>query len=96
MIWRLIDGHFCEDAQGRDGSTLPNQKKHCTKLKIIGNIIDKIGGRTSNVLIGIKNSGVFNQFFSDVKEIKDELFFYNASKLISKCILLNIAKLINI
>jgi hypothetical protein len=25
-----------------------------TKLKIIGNIIDKIGGRTSNALIGLK------------------------------------------
>jgi hypothetical protein len=63
-----------------------------TKLKIIGNIIDKIGGRTSNALIGLKNSGVFNQFFSDVKEIKDELFFFDSSKLISKCILLKTNK----
>ena len=55
-----------------------------TKLKIIGNIIDITGGLTSNALIGIKNSGVFYQFFSYVKEIKDELFFYNSSKLISK------------
>ncbi len=63
-----------------------------TKLKIIGNIIDKIGGRTSNALIGLKNSGVFNQFFSDVKETKDVLFFYDSSKLVSKCILLKTNK----
>ena len=34
-----------------------------TKLKIIGNIIDITGGLTSNALIGIKNSGVFYEFF---------------------------------
>ena len=38
-------------------------------------MIDKIGGRTSNALIGIKNSGVFNQFYSEIKEIKDSVDF---------------------
>jgi hypothetical protein len=28
-----------------------------SQLKMVGNIIDKIGGRTSNAHIGIKNSG---------------------------------------
>jgi hypothetical protein len=44
------------------------------------------------LLLVKKNSGVFNQFFSDVKEIKDELFFFDSSKLISKCILLKTNK----
>ena len=44
-----------------------------TQFKIVGDIINKIGGRTSNALIGIKNSGVFNQFYSDIKEIKESL-----------------------
>jgi hypothetical protein len=57
-----------------------------TQFKIVGNIINKIGGRTSNALIGIKNSGVFNQFYSDIKEIKDSLIIIDATKLISKCI----------
>ena len=39
-----------------------------TQFKTVGNIIDKIGGRTSNALTGIKNSGVFNQFYSEIKE----------------------------
>ena len=43
-----------------------------SRFKIVGNIIDKIGGRTSNTIIGIKNSGVFEQFYSDIKEIKDK------------------------
>ncbi len=58
-----------------------------TQLEIIGNIIDKIGGRTSNALIGIKNSGVFNQFFSEVKEIKKSLIFICIKQLSSKCII---------
>ena len=48
----------------------------------------KIGGRTSNPLIGIKNSGVFNQFFSEIKEIKYSIDFIESSKLLSKCNLL--------
>ena len=51
-------------------------------------MIDKIGGRTSNALIGIKNSGVFNQFFSEFNEIKDSVDFIESTKLLSKCILL--------
>jgi hypothetical protein len=43
-----------------------------SQFKIVGNIIDKIGGRTSNALSGIKNSGVFEQFYSNIKEIKDK------------------------
>ena len=46
-----------------------------TQFKTVGNIIDKIGGRTSNALIGLKNSGVFNQFYSEIKEIKDSVDF---------------------
>ena len=42
-----------------------------SQLKMGGKIIDKIGGRTSNALIGTKNSGVFEQCYSDKKEIKD-------------------------
>jgi hypothetical protein len=57
-----------------------------SQFKIVGNIIDKIGGRTSNALIGIKNSGVFEQFYSDIKEIKDKMSYIETSKLISKCI----------
>ncbi len=41
----------------------------------MGNINDKIGDRTSNALIGIKNSGVYEQFYSDIKEIKDKMSF---------------------
>jgi hypothetical protein len=44
-----------------------------SQLKMVSNIIDKIDGRTSNALIGIKNSGVFEQFYSDIKEIKDKM-----------------------
>ena len=55
-------------------------------FKIVGNIITKIGGRTSNALIGIKNSGVFNRFFAEVKEINN-IIFIDAKKLNSKCIL---------
>jgi hypothetical protein len=44
-----------------------------SQLKMVSNIIDKIGGRTRNALIGIKNSGVFEQFYSDIKEIKDKM-----------------------
>jgi hypothetical protein len=39
------------------------------QFKIVRNVINKIGGRTSNALIGIKNSGVLNQFYSDLKEL---------------------------
>ena len=49
-------------------------------------MIDKIGGRTSNALIGIKNSGVFNQFYSEIKEIKDSVDFIESIKLLPKCI----------
>ena len=59
-----------------------------TQFKTVGNIIDKIAGRTSNALIGIKNSGVFNQFFSEIKEIKDSVDFIESTKLLSKCILI--------
>jgi hypothetical protein len=52
----------------------------------VGNIIDKIGGKTSNTLIGIKNSGVFEQFYSDIKEIKDKMTYIETSKFMSKCI----------
>jgi hypothetical protein len=38
-----------------------------TKFKIERNIINKIGGRTSNVLNDFRNPGVFNQFYSDIK-----------------------------
>ena len=58
-----------------------------TELKIIGNIIHKIGCRTSNALIGIENSGVFNQFFSEVKEIKNSLSYIDVKQLSSKCII---------
>jgi hypothetical protein len=34
-----------------------------SQLKMVGNFSDKIGGRTSNALIGIKNSVVFEQFY---------------------------------
>ena len=44
-----------------------------TQFKILGNIINKIGGRTSNALIGIKHSGVFDQFYSDIKELKESM-----------------------
>ena len=47
----------------------------------------KNGGRTSNALIGIKNSGVFNKFFSNVKELKDSLSFIDVKQLSSKCII---------
>ncbi len=57
-----------------------------SQFKIVGNIIDKIGGRASNALIGIKNSGVFEQFYSDIKEIKDKMSFIETSKLLSKWI----------
>jgi hypothetical protein len=57
-----------------------------SQFKKVGNIVDKIGGRTSNALIGIKNSGVFEQFYSDIKEIKDKMSYIETSKLISKCI----------
>jgi hypothetical protein len=57
-----------------------------SQFKKVGNIIDKIGGRTSNALIGIKNSGIFEQFYSDIKEIKDKMSYIETSKLISKCI----------
>ena len=43
-----------------------------TKLKMIVNIIDIIGGRTSNALFGIKNSGVFYQ--STLKKLKMNYF----------------------
>ena len=33
-----------------------------SQFKIVGNIMDKIRGRTSIALIGIKNSGVSNSF----------------------------------
>ena len=59
------------------------------EFKKIGNIINQIGGRTSNALIGIKNSGVLNQFYSDIKETKDGIIFIEPSKLLSKCILSN-------
>ena len=52
----------------------------------MGNIIDKIGGRTRNAFIGIKNSGVFEKFYSDLKEINDKMSKIEKSKLISKCI----------
>ena len=56
-------------------------------LKIVGKIITKIAGRTSNALIGIKSSGVFNTiFFSEVKEINN-IIFIDTKKLNSKCIL---------
>ena len=59
-----------------------------TQFKTVGDIIDKIGGRTSNALIGIKNSGVFNQFYSEIKEINESTYFIEPSQLLSKCILL--------
>ncbi len=39
-----------------------------TQFKIVRNIINKIGGRTNKALIGFRNSGVFNQFYSDIKK----------------------------
>ena len=33
-----------------------------SQFKIVGNIIDKIGGRKRNALKGLKTSGVFEQF----------------------------------
>jgi hypothetical protein len=54
------------------------------QFKIVGNIIDNISGRTS-IALGIKNSGVFKQFYSDIKEIKDKMSFIETSKLLSKC-----------
>jgi hypothetical protein len=44
-----------------------------SQFKIVGNIIKKVSGRTSNALFGGKNSGVFEQFYSDIKEIKDKM-----------------------
>ena len=38
-----------------------------TQFKIVSNIINKIGGRTNKALIDFRNSGVFNQFYSDIK-----------------------------
>ncbi len=37
--------------------------------------------------ISIKKSGVFNQFFSEVKELKNNLFFIDVTQVSSKCIL---------
>jgi hypothetical protein len=61
-----------------------------SQLKMVGNFIDKIGGRTSNALKGIKNSVVFEQFYSDIKEIKNKMSNIEKSKLISKCCFKNI------
>jgi hypothetical protein len=52
----------------------------------MGNIIDKIGGKTRNAFIGIKHSVVFEQSYSDLKEINDKMSKIEKSKLISKCI----------
>jgi uncharacterized protein YlbG (UPF0298 family) len=52
----------------------------------INNIIDKIGGRSRNAFIRIKNSVVFEQFYSDLTEINDKMSKIEKSKLISKCI----------
>ncbi len=55
-----------------------------SQFKIVGNIINKICGRTSNARD--KNSSVFGQFYSGIKEIKDKMSFVKTSKLLSKCI----------
>ena len=56
------------------------------KLEIVGNLINHIKKRTSTALIGLKRSGLFNRFFSDVVEI-DNMFFIESYQLVSQCII---------
>jgi hypothetical protein len=56
------------------------------KFEIIGNSVTNIDGRTCRGVVTLKKKGVFNQFFSEVREV-NKLLFIDALNIISKCII---------
>lgn len=55
------------------------------KLKIIGNLYTKTGGRTSVDLAELRDQRAFDKYFCDCREIEN-LFFIHSNLVISKCI----------
>jgi hypothetical protein len=54
-------------------------------LKVVGNLYDNTGARTSNALINLRNLGAFDKYFCYCREI-DSIFFINSNQIVAKCI----------
>jgi len=54
-------------------------------LKVVGNLYDNTGARTSNALINLRNLGAFDKYFCYCREI-DIIFFINSNQIVAKCI----------